>query len=387
MGFLNVAIDEFAQVFGGRPDAMSVAPGRINLIGEHTDYNQGYVLPMAIDRYTIACARVIDEAEPWKIECHSQAQGELISLTRENLGHCLGGWGEFLRGAVVVLQEAGLQLPSMQILLESNVPVGAGLSSSAALELSLLGAIQSLANGQMDEMTLARLGQQIEHRFVGVPCGFMDQCIAANGRAGMAVLLDCADDSMRYVDFEQNENALLVMNSGVRHALADGEYGERRTQCQEALSILSAGSFRDVDCERLNGARGRLGDVLNRRARHVLTENDRVMQFVNAISNKEWLTAGEVMYASHQSLMHDYEVSCPELDKLVALAKSIGIAGGVWGSRMTGGGFGGCTISMVDRSRADEIAKRIAARYIDCFDVQPDSFVVRAASGLRVFAV
>jgi galactokinase len=379
----------FTQAYGGAPAFAGVAPGRVNLIGEHTDYNDGFVLPMAIQRQSVVMvrprgdklARLRSTALPGIAEFAVDIDGGGIKSAPIALGD--PDWSRYLRGVVAFsYTPCGFDL-----IVDSNVPAGGGLSSSASIELATATALEALGGVRFDPVTKAKLCQMAEHRYGGTPCGIMDQFISAMGKRGCALLIDCRDHATRDVPLDSDGLAVLVINSNVQHELSGGEYAQRRSQCEAAAKMLGVASMRDADTAVLEAARGRLDGVLYRRARHVVTENARTLTFADALDKHDWETAGDAMFASHESLRDDYEVSTPELDLLVQLAAEYRGAGGLVGARMTGGGFGGCTVNLVHADRVEAISQSICRAYQAKTHTEPTAFVTGPAAGARLVPV
>jgi galactokinase len=372
------ARDHFQTIFGGTPTLLVAAPGRVNLIGEHTDYNGGFVLPLAIDRHLVAAAAPAP-GRRWRVfsaQLQAQADLELDAPLRRGAPP----WADYLRGVLAGFQERGLALPALDVVLQSNLPLGGGLSSSAALEVAAATLIEAAAGRTLDVLDKARLCQRAE-QWAGVPCGIMDQLVAVAGQPAGALLIDCDSEGFQVVPLPEDEVGVLVTDSGVRHALGDGEYARRRQECTEAARLLGVASLRAVTADRLAAAA--LPPPLDRRARHVVDENARVLAFVQAFQRRDFAAAGALLYDSHRSLRDDYQVSCPELDTLVEIARALGPGAGVFGARLTGGGFGGCTVSLVDRRRLPEVAAAIAAEYQRRTGRPTAPFAVRASAGAR----
>jgi len=348
--------ERFTGRFGRPPAHVVRAPGRVNLIGEHTDYNDGFVLPIAIDRATwVAVAarpdrRVQLVSEAFDGECVSFDPGVDRDGPRRH-------WSDYPRGVACTLLAAGHAIGGADLLIASDVPVGGGLSSSAALEVASALALLASSGLRIEPLALARLCQEAEHRFAGTPCGLMDQLAVVAARAGHALLLDCRTLAIRHVPLPATAE-VVVCDSGVRHALADGAYAQCRTDCDEAARLLGVGSLREVTAAHLDAERDQLPPPLWRRARHVVTENARVLEVVEALALDDLERAGRVMTASHASLRDDFAVSTPEIDRLVAQATSVP---GVHGSRLTGGGFGGSTVSLAAPDGAVLLAERVGA--------------------------
>jgi len=373
---------EFEKHFGRSPRWIVAAPGRVNVIGEHTDYNDGFVLPMAIERYAVMAA---DSASvPGKIMVRDVHFKETATI--EISGAVTKGqpkWSNYIRGVLAGFQNRGVKLPALDIAFMSTVPLGGGLSSSAALEVCTATLIETVT-GKIDPVEKALLAQKAEHEFAGVPCGIMDQFISALGREGHLLLLDCRTRKTELVPMSDPTVELLVINTNVKHELGSGEYAKRRAECEEAARIIGVHSLRDATPEQLEKAKGKMSEVVYRRARHVIGEIERTLHAAEAIRESNWPTAGQLMYASHYALRDDYEVSCKELDVVVEIAEDIGYKGGIYGCRMTGGGFGGCCVALVKASAAESITKKIAADYKAKTGIEAAIFASRPAAGATV---
>jgi galactokinase len=280
----------------------------------------------------------------------------------------------------------GSAIPAFDAVIRSTVPLGGGLSSSAALEVATATLLEAMLGQQLKPIDKALLCQEAEHKYAGVPCGIMDQFSSTLCRRDHLMLLDCRSQEIEQVPFTAHDIAVLVTNSNVKHELTGGEYAKRRAQCEAAAKALSAQTLRDACPEQLEFARQRMDDVNYRRARHVITEIDRTAKAADLIRSGRWHEVGQLMYDSHASLRDDYEVSCPELDHLVEIAQEIGEAGGVIGSRMTGGGFGGCTVTLVKTTAAAAIMEAIHSRYEQSTGITPTLFTTRPAQGAQVMS-
>lgn len=377
--------EEFRKIFGGDPEVIVRAPGRVNLIGEHTDYNDGFVLPAAIDRYVWYAGRKRADRH---VRAHSVDFGETVEF---NLDDCERDsrhpWSNYLRGVSQFLRADGIRLPGADLALGGNVPREAGLSSSAAVEVGCAAFWHNLSGAAPDPVTLVKLARRAENDFVGVPCGIMDQFISALGRKGHALFLDCRALSYRHVPL-QPDVKIVVCNSGVKRALAQSEYEVRSAQCREAVSRLRAEgcviqSLRDVKMEDLEARRSGLTDILYKRARHVVTENQRVLEAVEALDEGDLVRFGKLMNQSHESLRDAYEVSSRELDVLVELAWN---HPGVLGARMTGAGFGGCTVNLVRQEAAESFSEAVREGYTHALRLKAEIYVCEASDGaLAVF--
>jgi galactokinase len=350
------------------------APGRVNLIGEHTDYNDGFVLPIAIERGVRI--DVVPRSDRIVVLRTSLAQDTVQIDLREPLSPGRRDWARYPAGVIAGYLDLGFDVPGFAAEISTDLPVGGGLSSSAALEVATATAIEALCGRALPPHEKALLCQRAEHLFAGVPCGIMDQFAVTCGRRDHGMLLDCRSREIRHVPC--GDVAVLVADSGVKHALADGEYAKRRAECQAAARALGIASLRDVDPDHWPDQAPALPDVLRRRAAHVISENIRVHCFLAAAEAGHWDTAGRIMGESHESLRRDYEVSCPELDLLVAAAAGVP---GIFGCRMTGGGFGGCVVAIADPTRAGVALQQLLDRYSGASGIQATGFITRAAAG------
>jgi galactokinase len=374
---------EFQKHYGRAPRWIVAAPGRVNVIGEHTDYNDGFVLPMAIERYAVMAADAAPA--PGKISVYDAHFKESAAI--DISGPVAKGqpkWSNYIRGVLAGFQRRGLKLPALDVAFVSTVPLGGGLSSSAALEVCTATLLEAATGKTIDPVEKALLAQKAEHDFAGVPCGIMDQFISALGREGHLLLLDCRTRKTELVPMSDPSVALLVVNTNVKHELGNGEYAKRRAECEQAAKIIGVPSLRDASPEQLEKARGKMSDVVYRRARHVIGEIERTTHAAEGIRHSNWPTVGQFMYASHAALRDDYEVSCKELDTVVDIAENIGAKGGMYGCRMTGGGFGGCCVALVKASAVDAITKTIAAQYKAKLGIEAAIFASRPAAGAAI---
>ena len=378
----------FRARFGRPPAGLTEAPGRVNLIGEHTDYNQGFVLPVAIDR-TIAVA--FAQREDGRVRAFSLDFDQEDEFALADIGRREGdSWANYLRGVALVLQQAGHRLTGLNLVVQGEVPVGAGLSSSAALEVATLGAFATAADLALDDRDKALLAQRAENEFVGVACGVMDQMAAVFGRADHALRIDCRSLETDAVplNLEAHGLRIVVANTGVRRALTASAYNQRRQECSRAVELLFVllrgrrpRSLRDITLRDLSINGRFLSEELLRRARHVVSENARVLATVDALQRGDLAEVGRLFYASHESLAHDYEVSSPELDLMVELACSLE---GVVGARMTGAGFGGCTVNLVRADAVDDFRQEVIETYRARTGLPGEMYVCRAVDGLRI---
>jgi galactokinase len=356
----------------------------VNVIGEHTDYNDGFVLPMAIEFYSVMAAdRPVDGREVITLRSTLEPEVATIDLSQPVVPG-VPKWGNYPRGVVAGFQARGIQPGGLDVLLHSTVPLGSGLSSSAALEVCTATLLEAVTGTTLDPVEKALLCQKAEHDFAGVPCGIMDQFISALGREGHLLLLDCRTRKTEIVPLQDPSVALLIINTNVKHELSGGEYAERRAQCEEATRNLGVESLRDVSLEQLENGKSKMRELVYRRARHVIGEISRTVRAAGCVRQSDWPAVGQLMYASHEALRDDYEVSCPELDAVVKIAEAIGEQGGVYGCRMTGGGFGGCCVALVKASSVDGITEKIAADYKARTGIAATIFASRPAAGATV---
>ena len=356
-----------------------VAPGRVNLIGEHTDYNDGLVLPMAIDR----SIQITVRPRPDRLAVvQSERAGDAVTLdlSRE-LVSASDDWACYPAGVLAGYQRLGWEIPGFEANISATLPSGGGLSSSAALEVAMATLIETLCGRWLALEDKALLCQRAEHEFAHVPCGIMDQFAVTFAKAGQALLLDCRDRSMRHVPMLCEEVSVLIINSGVKHSLASSEYSLRRAQCESASKLLNVSSLREAADGDWKTSVNALPLVEQKRARHVLSEHERTLAFVTALERSDWPTAGAAMYGSHDSLRDDFEVSCTELNALVEIART---TPGVHGCRMTGGGFGGCVVALIETARSPQIMAEFRQTYLQRQGVGAAMFVTRASDGPRV---
>ena len=378
--------DAFTREFGAPPDLVARAPGRVNLIGEHTDYNDGFVLPVAIDRDVLVAARRRADRRARILAANLGRRTEFpVDDIRH---HPPERWSHYERGVVLMLQRQGHDVGGFEMALEGDVPAGAGLSSSAAVEVATGTALKALFGLDVDPVQLALLSQKAENEFVGVNCGIMDQFISALGQRDNALFLDCRSLDTRHVPVggASSDVQIVVADTAVKRGLVDSEYNRRRAECEQASRhfaqyLPNVKALRDVGSDDVERYAAGLPDVVRRRARHVVTENERVLQSVEALSRHDLAAFGQLMYESHASLAHDYEVTIPQLDVLVEAARAVP---GVLGSRMTGAGFGGCTVSLVAAGAVDEFCRRVPALYREQTGIEPRIYVCRAVDGANV---
>lgn len=359
-----------------QPVRLFRAPGRVNLIGEHTDYNDGFVLPVAIDRDTLLTASVRTDR---KVHLHAMDLGESVVFDLDNMEASRPeGWGLYPYGVAAILMGEGVALRGVQGVVQGTVPIGAGLSSSAALEVAVATMLLALAETEIAGPALARLCQRAENEYAGVNCGIMDQFISCLARPRSALFLDCRSLQYETIPFEAPEYALVIANTNRPRGLVASAYNERRQECEEGSRLLGMAALRDVTPVAFEASRGRLPATIARRCQHVVYEDDRVLRSVEALKTQDFLTLGRLMNASHDSLRDLYEVSCTELDSLVEIARQ---CPGVVGSRMTGAGFGGCTVSLVRADAVKRLEATIREEYPKVTPYQPDVYVCQPSGG------
>ena len=373
----------FKSEYGRGAAGVVRAPGRVNLIGEHTDYNDGFVLPIAIDRHTLAAFaprkdRVVNFAS-------AQAQAPARVELDKPIARGEPAWANYCKGVAAGLAGRGTKLVGADILFDSDVPIGGGLSSSASLEVAAAMALLAAAGavGAIPQRDLALICQEAEHEFAGAPCGIMDQSIAIMGQAGRALLLDCRSGRTQQIPFDDPGVVLLVADTQVKHSISDGGYAARREQCYAAAAMLKVKMLRDAneDVVRRAGQDGTLEGKELMRACHVVSEIQRTLDAVEALRGGDYETFGRLMYGSHASLRDDYEVSCEELDAIVDLARA---GEGVYGARMTGGGFGGCAIILARVGKANAVIEAVQDGFARRFGRRCPIFATRAEAGAAV---
>jgi galactokinase len=375
---LSRTVSAFTDAFGHPPTHAAVAPGRVNLIGEHIDYCDGYVLPLAIQRQAIVVGRPRNDSTA-KLRSTALPGEAVFDIDHAPIPLGEPSWSRYLRGVA-----AFSYTPSgFELMLDSDVPPGGGLSSSAAIEVATATLLETLGGIDLGPTNKALLCQMAEHRYGGTQCGIMDQFISARGKAGCALLIDCVDYSTQDVPLDDTKLAVLIINTNCPHQLGD-EYNQRRAATAKAKAAVGKASWRDITPADLEAVRGEIGDEAFVRGRHVVGEIRRTLDCVDAMTAGDWPRVGSLMYASHDSLRDDFAVSTPELDKLVELATALGPDAGVIGSRMTGGGFGGCTVTLVEADKVESLAAQLEAGYRDATGIEPTAFATKPAAGARV---
>lgn len=373
--------EQFIHLFEKEP-LMVVSPGRINLIGEHTDYNDGFVLPAAIDK-KIVYAIALNNTQECNV--HAVFTNETVSFS---LAHVkpTPGWINYLMGVVNQLQERGLPVQGFDCVISGDIPVGAGMSSSAAVEGGLVAALDHLLGYGLDRMEMALIGQKAEHTFPGVKCGIMDQFANLHGKKDQVMRLDCRSLEFEYFPFNFPGYKVVLCNSMVHHSLASSEYNVRRLQCEEGVKAIQTNhpavkSLRDADMEMLNAVRDQISDKVYDRCTYVIAEIQRVQDATTLLKQGNLQQFGELMYATHEGLSKLYEVSCPELDFLVSLARE---REEVAGARVMGGGFGGCTINLVKAEKVADYVAFIQSRYQDQYGKEPEVYITTIQDGVTV---
>jgi galactokinase len=376
----------FIKKFGeGGTIIISRAPGRVNLIGEHTDYNDGFVFPMALDFQVVVAAR---KSDTHLVRIYSADFDETVefSIDQPIVYDKEKRWSNYLRGVLVMLQEAGVKLCGMDIAFQGNVPQGSGLSSSAALEVATSIMAQKILGFNIAKPNLAKLCQRAENKFVGMNCGIMDQFISMMGQQGHALFLDCRSLDYQLVPLELGDCRIIICQSGVKHTLVDSEYNKRRQECEQGVAILtkhfpSVKALRDATMDQLEAVKAELDPIVYSRCKHVITEDERVLSSIKALNRDDLKTFGQYMNASHDSLRDDYQVSCPEIDLLVDLAREVN---GVLGTRITGGGFGGCTVTLIQSTAENQFKEHITKNYQAKTGIVPQIYISTAANGAEI---
>jgi len=376
----KILLTEFQKLYGGKPRLFR-APGRVNLIGEHTDYNGGFVLPMAIEYTTTVAAAARDDRKIFVRSVNLDEAGEidLGAPARKRRG----SWLDYVEGVARILERENGKLRGANLLIFSDVPAGAGLSSSAALEISVGLALAETSGQTIEKVKLALIGQSAEHEFVGANVGIMDQFVSALGEKGNALLIDCRSLRAEQIPFASEEVATVICDSKVKHELAASAYNTRREECERGVDLLKTflpdiEQLRDVSVEAFEKYAAHLPETIKKRCRHVVTENERTLQAAEALKQNDFIEFGRLMKLSHASLSDDYEVSCKELDLLAAIADG---CAGVFGARMTGGGFGGSTVNLVRRENLDNFIEAISTEYERQINLKPSIYVSGAADG------
>ncbi|MBO4163086.1 MULTISPECIES: galactokinase [Micromonospora] len=369
----------FSSGYDATPAGRWAAPGRVNLIGEHTDYNDGFVLPFALPLRTVVAAGP-QPGERWTVRSEIADRPVDFGATEADTPGRVTGWGGYVAGVVWALREAGYAVPGARLAIASDVPLGSGLSSSAALEAAVLTALVDLGGLDLPDEHRPRLAQRAENGYVGAPTGIMDQSAVLRCRAGHALFLDCRDESVEHIPFDLDaaDLAILVIDSRAPHRHADGEYASRRAACERAAALLGVPALRDVPAAGLDDALARLpDDETRRRVRHVVTENQRVLDTVALLRAGRVPEIGPLLTASHASMRDDFEITVPEVDTAVEAA----LAAGALGARMTGGGFGGCVLALVEAAAAEPVAAAVRTAYAERGFSTPTTLTAHPAPG------
>jgi len=382
MNLVHAVEEKFKKLYDEQPLIIR-SPGRVNLIGEHTDYNMGYVLPGAIDKaiYFAISPRDDQSAQLYAVDMQQGYEFSLHDIRRSEKR-----WPDYLTGVVDQLRKEGNDFNGFNCVFGGDIPIGAGLSSSAALEAGLAFALNTIFDLKLDKLALVKLAQKAENEFVGVQCGIMDQFINIFGADNRVLRLDCRSLEYDCFPFQFEDVAILLFNTNVSHSLASSEYNKRRMECGDGTAILRRSfprvqSLRDVTPEMLKETAAALGPLLFRRCKYVVEENLRLLHVCESLNENDLNEVGDAMYRSHEGLSHDYEVSCAELDYLVSLVQG---APGVYGARMMGGGFGGCTINLVAKESVADVGAQVKRQYRNKFNRDPDMYVMSLSEGTNV---
>ncbi|WP_312269273.1 galactokinase [Pseudescherichia sp.] len=368
----------FAEKFGYPATHTFQAPGRVNLIGEHTDYNDGFVLPCAIDYQTVISAAPRTDRTVRVIAADYDNQTDAFSLDAPILAHDSQQWSNYVRGVVKHLLNRDKSFGGADLVISGNVPQGAGLSSSASLEVAVGTVFQQLYHLPLDGAQIALNGQEAENQFVGCNCGIMDQLISALGKKDHALLLDCRTLGTRAVSMPQGV-AVIIINSNFKRTLVGSEYNTRREQCETGARFFQQPALRDVSLEQFNAVANELDPLVAKRVRHVLTENQRTVEAADALERGDLQRMGELMAASHASMRDDFEITVPQIDTLVEIVKET--IGGKGGVRMTGGGFGGCIVALVPEDLVSQVQEAVAAQYEAKTGIKETFYVCKASEG------
>ena len=368
--------ESFVKHFGERPSLIVRAPGRVNLIGEHTDYNDGFVLPMAIDRAIWIAVRPRTDrfARIHSVDFEAEAVFSLDDLKKEQ------GWAEYLKGIAHILQAEGYKLSGWDGVMMGDVPRGSGLSSSAAVEMATARVFASVSNLKWDAAYMARIGQRAENQWVGVNCGIMDQMASAASKEGHALFLDCRSLEIQHVPLPDHV-AVVVMDTSTRRGLVDSAYNERRSQCEEAARFFGVKALRDVSLDEFEERKSGLNEVVMRRARHIITDDQRVLDAMQAMRTNDLVRLGNILNAGHSSLRDDFEVTNEALNQIVEAAQE---QSSCYGARMTGGGFGGCAIALVDAGKVNAFVDSVERAYREKSGLEPQIYVCKASAGASV---
>ncbi len=385
MNFAEAVRIKFKELFNEEPVIVR-SPGRANLIGEHTDYNLGFVLPCAIDK---AIYFAVAPRQDRSCRLYAFNMNESFETSIDALKKSEKGWPNYLTGVLDQLNKSGYAFSGFNCVFGGDIPVGAGLSSSAALEAGLAFTLNHIFDLGIDKLSLVKLAQKAENEFVGVQCGIMDQFINIFGESGAVLRIDCRSLEYQYFPFEFDDVAIVLFNSNVSHSLASSQYNQRRKECSEGVNHIKkyerhVESLRDVSADMLNGFKSTLDPTVYRRCKYVVVENDRLLQACAALEKADLTAFGRAMVQTHDGLSRDYEVSCPELDYLVDLVRD---NPHVYGARMMGGGFGGCTINLIQPGSVDRISALVKEKYFQKFGIETTPYVTSISSGTSILEV
>jgi galactokinase len=367
-------IHAFKEKYNTTPSWITRSPGRVNIIGEHTDYNDGFVLPMAINYATWIAFRPRDDSQ---IHITALDMGEKYDFDLHQLDKGAGGWREYITGVAWALSEAGHQLSGWEGVISGNIPIGAGLSSSASLELALARAFALVSDLKWNPVEMALLCQKAENHWVGISSGIMDQLISAMGKKDHALLIDCRSLETQQIPLQEGTR-IVILDTATRRGLVDSAYNERREQCEAVASYFNVKALRDITLDQLEMNDGLLNNQLYQRARHVISANQRVMDAVEMLKSGDAPALGQLMNESHTSMRDDFEISRDEMDHMVEIAQSLP---GCYGARMTGGGFGGCAIALVDEDHVEGFQEEIVREYQKETGLEAKVYISRAAEG------
>ncbi|NJD22835.1 MAG: galactokinase [Melioribacter sp.] len=373
---------KFQELFNEKP-LLVRSPGRVNLIGEHTDYNEGFVLPAAIDK---AIFLAISPRNDEKCSLFALDMNDSFQFSLNSLQFSEKHWPNYLMGVVDQILKLGCNLKGFNCVFGGDIPIGAGMSSSAAIEAGLAFALNHIFNLGIDKLSLVKLAQKAENEFVGVKCGIMDQYINIFGKSGNVLRIDCRSLEYDYFPFEYKNISIVLFDTGVSHSLASSEYNQRRKECTLGVELIKKDhsqikSLRDVTTAVLNDYKNKLDSKIFRRCKYVVEENDRMMKACESLNKKDLKLFGTLMYQTHEGLSKDYEVSCKELDYLVELTTN---NPGVYGSRMMGGGFGGCTINLIENNIVEETKEKISKKYKEKFNIELKTYVTSISNGTSI---
>ncbi len=369
--------NKFNSMFGSPPEAIVRAPGRVNIIGEYTDFNNGFVLPMAIDRYIVIALK---KRTDHKVRVVSIDFDQETTIPLETLPKGDHSWVEYISGCLWALKEHRFEPKGFECVMAGNIPIGAGLSSSAALETAILKAATWCSGVELDKVQMAKIGRYVENEWVGVACGIMDQMISSAGKSGHALLIDCADLSLQDCPLPDN-SSIIVLDTNTRRGLVDSAYNERREQCFKAAEVMSVDYLRDADLTLLERKSNNMDRMVYKRAKHVITEIQRVKEAASCMDSNEFERLGKLMYESHVSLRDDFEVSSEALNCIVENAMS---SLGCYGARMTGAGFGGCAVALVKKGQEEDFMNQVMTAFKSQTGIDPVLYNCRASDGVTI---